>query len=41
MNKGKVEEKIEIAKVMLSKNISVKDISDITSLSIEEIEKLQ
>ena len=38
---GKKEEKLEIAKVMLSKNISVKDISDITSLSIEEIEKLQ
>jgi len=34
MNKGKVEgqkeKSVEIAKVMLSKNISVKDISDIT-----------
>ena len=36
INKGK----IEIAKVMLSKNISVKDISEITGLSIEEIENL-
>ena len=37
---GKIEEKIEIAKVMLSKNISVKDISDITGLSIKEIKNL-
>ena len=40
MNKGKNDRNIEIAKVMLSKNISVKDISDITGLSIKEIENL-
>ena len=38
---GQKEKTIEIAKVMLLKNISVKDISDITGLSIKEIEKLQ
>ena len=41
INQGKKEEKIEIAKMMLQKNMNVKDIADITGLSIEEIEGLQ
>lgn len=39
--KGKAKEKIEIAKNMLSKNYSISDISSITGLSADEIEKLQ
>jgi predicted transposase/invertase (TIGR01784 family) len=38
---GKQEEKLEIAKKMLLKNISISDISDLTNLSISEIKKLQ
>jgi len=38
--RGKAEEKIEIAKKMLSKNHSISDISDLTGLSPEEISKL-
>ena len=41
INQGKKEEKIEIAKMMLQKNMKVKDIADITGLSIEEIKALQ
>ena len=37
---GIAQEKIEIAKSMLKKNMKLKDISEITGLSIEEIEKL-
>ena len=33
-------EKINIAKNMLKKNMSIEDISDVTGLSIEEIKKL-
>ena len=44
MEKGKEEgieeEKIEVAKKMLDKNMSIEDISDITGLSIDEIKKL-
>ena len=32
--------KIEIAKAMLKKNMKLKDISEITGLSLEEINKL-
>ena len=38
---GKAEERIEIVKKMLSKNHSVTDISDLTGLSIQEIDKLK
>ena len=45
MNKGKedgkIEEKIEIAKNLLKQNLSMQSISLATSLSIEEIQKLQ
>ena len=37
---GISQEKISIAKNMLNKNMSIEDISDITGLSIEEINKL-
>ena len=37
---GKEEKSIEIAKAMLLKNMDIKDISDITGLSIDEIHKL-
>ena len=40
IEQGKKEEKIEIAKKMLSKGIDIPTISDITGLSIEEIESL-
>ena len=40
VEQAKAESKIEIARKMLSKNLLVSDISDITGLSIEEIEKL-
>ena len=40
-DKGKNMEKIEIAKMMLQKNMNVKDIADITCLSIEKIKELQ
>ena len=35
------KEIIEIAKVMLSKNMNIKDISEITGLSIEELNSLK
>ncbi len=35
------ETRAEIAKNMLNKNYSIKDIAEITGLTIEEIEKLQ
>ena len=38
--KGENKKSIEIAKNMLKKNMSIEDISDITGLSIEEINKL-
>lgn len=37
---GKEEKSIEIAKAMLLKNMDIKDISDITGLSIDAIHKL-
>ena len=37
---GKIEEKIEIAKIAKAKGFSFKDISEMTGLSIEEIERL-
>ena len=39
-NEGISQEKVSIAKNMLNKNMSIEDISDITGLSIEEINKL-
>lgn len=39
-NAGKIEEKIEIAKKMLSKNVDINFISEVTGLSINEIEKI-
>ena len=41
INQGKSERNIEIAKTMLQKNMNVKDIVDITGLSLEEIKELQ
>ena len=38
---GKSDKSIEIAKVMLSKNMDIKDISEITGLSIEELNSLK
>ncbi len=38
---GKKENSIKIAKKLLSKNMNIKEISEITELSIEEIEKLK
>ena len=40
ISKGENKKTIEIAKNMLKKNMSIEDISDITGLSIEEINKL-
>ena len=37
---GKRENQIEIAKIMLKKKMELEDISEITGLTIEEIEKL-
>jgi predicted transposase/invertase (TIGR01784 family) len=39
--KGKVKEKIEIAKSLLAQNIDINTISTATGLSIEEIKKLK
>ena len=39
--KGKKEQKIEIAKNMLKKQMSIQDIADVTGLSSEEIETLK
>ena len=41
ISKGVSKEKVNIAKNMLNKNISIEDISDITGLSIEEIENIK
>ena len=41
MEKGKNEEKIAIAKKMLAKNIDIEQIIELTSLTAEEIKKLQ
>ena len=41
ISKGENKKSIEIAKNMLKKNMSIEDISDITGLSIEEINKLR
>ena len=41
INQGIKQEKIEIAKSMLKKNMDIEDIIDITGLTKEEIEKLQ
>lgn len=41
LEQGKLTEKIEIAKNMLAKNIEVSIISEVTGLSIEEIDKLK
>ena len=40
IKEAKEEKSIEIAKAMLLKNMNIKDISDITGLSIDEIHKL-
>ena len=40
ISKGENKKSIEIAKNMLKKNMPIEDISDITGLSIEEINKL-
>ena len=40
ISKGENKKSIEIAKNMLKKNMSIEDISDITGLTIEEINKL-
>lgn len=40
-DEGKMEGKIEVAKQALDKGLSIKDISDLTGLSKEEIEDLQ
>ena len=40
IKEAKEEKSIEIAKAMLLKNMDIKDISDITGLSIDEIHKL-
>ena len=41
ISKGENKKSIEIAKNMLKKNMSIEDISDITGLSIEEINELR
>ena len=41
ISKGVSQEKVSIAKNMLNKNMSIEDISDITGLSVEEINKLK
>lgn len=40
IKKGKKENNLEIAKKLLSKNFTIEEISDITELSIPEIENL-
>ena len=40
ISKGKIEEKLEIAKNMLNQNMDVNLISNVTGLSIEKIEGL-
>ena len=41
ISKGVSQEKVNIAKNMLNKNMSIEDISDITGLSVEEIENIK
>ena len=41
ISKGASQEKVNIAKNMLNKSISIEDISDITGLSVEEIENIK
>ena len=41
ISKGVSKEKVNIAKNMLNKNMSIEDILDITGLSVEEINKLR
>ena len=41
ISKGVSQEKVNIAKNMLNKSISIEDISDITGLSVEEIENIK
>ena len=41
ISKGVSQEKVNIAKNMLNKNMSIEDISDITGLSIEEIKNIK
>ena len=40
-NRGKEESKIEIAKKMLDANMDIKQISELTGLTIEEVKKLK
>ena len=39
--KGKAEEKNEMAKKLLKKQMPIRDIAEVTGLSLEEIEKLK
>ena len=39
--KGKAEEKTEMAKKLLKKQMPIRDIAEVTGLSLEEIEKLK
>lgn len=39
--KGKEESKIEIAKKMLEANMDIKQICELTELTVEEVEKLR
>ena len=41
ITEGEENKSIEIAKNLLTKQMNIKDIADVTGLSIEEIEKLQ
>ena len=38
---GKVLEKVEIAKKLLNKNMDIKEIAEVTGLSLEKIQKLK
>lgn len=39
--KGKLEEQFKVARRMLSKNLPIKDIADMTDLSIEQVQELE
>ena len=39
--KGKAEEKTEMAKKLLKKQMPIRDIAEVTGLSLEEIERLK
>ena len=39
--KGKAEEKTEVAKKLLKKQMPIRDIAEVTGLSLEEIERLK